>query len=524
MEILNLWKEALLNPKETFARQKRNSSIGKALKHLAIALIIAAILLFLFSMFFLPIMPGISTFANPILLPFIALFFILLFEGAIWFISRGLGGRANFGQQFYLSALFLAPLWIIGMVPLINLLAFLYAIYLFWVLICDVHGLDGTRAGIALAVPVVIAISSMALSLPGTGYLVPVAPAPEGALPSMPATSIIGSPSTLPGEPSGIPTITATASVPATVPVNGPTSPYIWVSGYDGSHRTISKLLRSDGSIVGTYPVGIGPRAIAIDPSGNVWVANSGEEENNVIKLDGSTGGLLGTFPVGFDPEGIAIDGSGNVWVTNRGDDSVTKLDNSGKQIGTYGTGGRAPWGIAIDQNNDIWVANTYAPQSVSKLDGKTGELVHNTPMNAPSLVAVDSRGNVWVSSGYLFKLDNDGNIIGNESGYYAYNAGVLAIDKEDNVWAASKDAIIKLSPEGDRLGTYAAGIGATGIAVDEDGFIWVVSGAAGGVLKLSPDGALVGKYTDPNVQPYAGTISIGDMTGFALKHFVMAR
>ncbi|MFH0971320.1 MAG: NHL repeat-containing protein, partial [Candidatus Micrarchaeota archaeon] len=291
----------------------------------------------------------------------------------------------------------------------------------------------------------------------------------------------------------------------------------------DGSN-TVSKLSRSDGSIAGTYRVGIGARSLAIDPSGNVWVANMGMEENNVMKLDGSTGALLGTFPVGFDPEGVAADGSGNVWVTNRGDDTVTKLDNSGKLIGTYSTGGRAPFGIAIDYDGDVWIANTYEPQTVAKLDGQTGAVIHSTPFNSPSFVAADSHGNIWVSSGYLYKLDNEGNIAGNESGYYAYNAGVLAIDAQDNVWASSKDAMIKLSPDGVRLGTYFSGLAPTGLAVDQDGFVWVVNGAAGNVMKLDSGGALVGNYSYPSTEPYGGIFSFGDLTGFALSNFVMRR
>ena len=53
----------------------------------------------------------------------------------------------------------------------------------------------------------------------------------------------------------------------------------IWVTNY--SDNTVTKLRASDGSLVGTYSVGNGPKDICFDGA-SIWVANG--SSNNVTK------------------------------------------------------------------------------------------------------------------------------------------------------------------------------------------------------------------------------------------------
>ena len=75
--------------------------------------------------------------------------------------------------------------------------------------------------------------------------------------------------------------------------------------------NTVSKLGVSDGTTLGTYPVGAGPYGVAFDGV-NIWVTNQGG--NSVTKLQASNGALLGTYAVGASPAGVAFDGA-NVWI-----------------------------------------------------------------------------------------------------------------------------------------------------------------------------------------------------------------
>ncbi len=85
----------------------------------------------------------------------------------------------------------------------------------------------------------------------------------------------------------------------------------IWVANYNSG--TVTKLKASDGSFVGTYPVGSNPCGIAFDGT-NIWVANW--TGNTVTKLNASDGSLAGTYSAGTTTSGVAFDGT-NILVTD---------------------------------------------------------------------------------------------------------------------------------------------------------------------------------------------------------------
>jgi hypothetical protein len=91
-------------------------------------------------------------------------------------------------------------------------------------------------------------------------------------------------------------------------------------------HHTVTKLRASDGTILGTTPVGGVPVAICFDGT-NIWVTNGGSNIvlGNVAKLQVSDSTILGYHSVGTQPEGICYDGT-NIWVTNFGSNNITKL------------------------------------------------------------------------------------------------------------------------------------------------------------------------------------------------------
>jgi hypothetical protein len=85
----------------------------------------------------------------------------------------------------------------------------------------------------------------------------------------------------------------------------------IWVSNYDDN--TVTKLRASDGSPLGTFSAGgalAGPGGLAFDGA-NIWVANNKSSTVSELANDGT---LLGTFNVGLAPNSVA-DGA-NIWVS----------------------------------------------------------------------------------------------------------------------------------------------------------------------------------------------------------------
>jgi len=254
----------------------------------------------------------------------------------------------------------------------------------------------------------------------------------------------------------------------------------IWVANEGGN--SVSKLLASTGSVVGTYPVGADPIAITFD-GGNIWVANLGSD--TVTKLLASTGAAIGTYPVGPEPQNIVFDGT-NIWITNFGSNSVTKLlASTGAMIGIYSVG-FAPEGVAFDGTN-IWVANAGS-STVTELLASTGGTVGTFSVGtSPDGIAFDGT-NIWVTnagSGTLTKLlASNGSVVGT----YGIGSDPIAVAFDGtNIWVAAYlgGTVTKLSAStGSVIGTYSVGGDPWGVAYD-GASIWVANNSGNSVTRI---------------------------------------
>ena len=82
------------------------------------------------------------------------------------------------------------------------------------------------------------------------------------------------------------------------------------------------KIRASDGVVLTTYPVGLGPLGVAYDGV-NIWVANS--YDNTVSKLRPSDGVSLSVLATQSAPVFMAFDGA-NMWVSNYFRSTVSKM------------------------------------------------------------------------------------------------------------------------------------------------------------------------------------------------------
>jgi outer membrane protein assembly factor BamB len=88
-----------------------------------------------------------------------------------------------------------------------------------------------------------------------------------------------------------------------------------------------------------------------------VWVTNADVGSDSVTRLAASDGTVIGTYPVGFNPFGVAV-GGGHAWVANGGADTVTELDAAtGRTLRTVTLPNGEPVGIAL-QGTSVWVAD----------------------------------------------------------------------------------------------------------------------------------------------------------------------
>jgi YVTN family beta-propeller protein len=133
---------------------------------------------------------------------------------------------------------------------------------------------------------------------------------------------------------------------------------------------TVTKLRAADGARLGTFAVGDGPFAVALD-EGSAWVTNFFAK--SVTRLRAADGVILGTYAVGDGPSGIVFDGL-HLWVANSGNDTVTVLSPAdGRALATVPVGG-GPFGIATVSlplaDKAIWVTQ-FGSNSALVIDPK---------------------------------------------------------------------------------------------------------------------------------------------------------
>lgn len=266
------------------------------------------------------------------------------------------------------------------------------------------------------------------------------------------------------------------------------------------------------------------PAGIAVDGSGNVYVADdpfNGSSGNTIRKISpaGVVTTLAGTPGVEGSndgpgaaaqfaaPMGIAVDGNGNVYVADYGNLSVRKI---------------TPGGV-VSTMIGIASGGYYA-------DG-VGEAAR---FGGPTSVAVDSAGNAYVADcdndtirkitpgGVVTTLAGTAGLQGSADGTgaaarFIFPRGV-AVDSNGNVYVADtlNFTIRKITPGGvvttlagtAGVGGSADGTGAAaefsspcGVAVDDDGNVYVADTGNCTIRKITPAGVVSTLAGNPNAQ-----------------------
>jgi len=307
------------------------------------------------------------------------------------------------------------------------------------------------------------------------------------------------------------------------------TRPFIWVP--NSNEGTVSKVDTRTGNELGRYrvcPTGVtgNPSRTTIDQYGNCWVAN--RQSGTAVKI-----GLLeaGEY-IDRNGNGRAdtsrdIDGDGNITgseILPWGQDECVLFEVvviPGKEgvfaPGAY-SGGYAndywnpgPRGMAIDSRGNLW-CGTWGTMKYYYIDGATGAILKTVDVASPVQhhpygAVIDSHGKLW-SSGYhdqlalnnLLLLNPDTGAITNFNlGHQTYGLG---IDRQDHLYVAGFNSsvltrinVVTLT----RDWTISAPYQSRGVAVTDDGDVWVANSAGGTVTRYSNDGA------------YKTTIAVGN-------------
>jgi hypothetical protein len=300
-----------------------------------------------------------------------------------------------------------------------------------------------------------------------------------------------------------------------------------------------------------------------------------------VIRIDVNTGATVGEWwsapdGRGRNPSRTTVDRLGNTWLSNRdeasgGKGSVTRIgvivggtradaDGTANPVGDYlkgpfsyntcddrdgdgliatsrGLGDRRPWTnaggaddnggvstaadeciitytrvvgtntrtVAVDASNDLWTGGSDTEHE--KLDGDTGQPVAGTQINfgcGGYGGLIDRAGTLWSArygANLLRYVPGTGSGTCLNTSHGDYGLGMDPVTGE--IWhtSLSGNRVVKLAPDGTVLGTFSHGFeNAQGVAVDMDGNVWVAHSLFGAttVGHLRTDGTFVGNVTLP--------------------------
>lgn len=233
-------------------------------------------------------------------------------------------------------------------------------------------------------------------------------------------------------------------------------------------------------------------------------------------------GPALTTAEFSSSTDGIAVDGSGNVYVADTDFAAVRKITPDG-YVFTLSAGFGSPTGVASTAGGLVYVADQTSVYQVTPAGTKSPFASGFT--NANSL-AVDSDGNVYVCDGganMVYKLSPLGAVvsstpsIGGPTGVAVDKSGNVFVASSNNqVWKGTSLSTMSLfagsgSPgSADGLGTTASFQNPWGLALDNDGNLYVGDTDNHTIRKITPDGlvtTLAGK---------AGTLGSADGWGSA--------
>jgi len=279
------------------------------------------------------------------------------------------------------------------------------------------------------------------------------------------------------------------------------------------------------------------PASVAVDATGNIWASSY----FNAISEFSPSGAAL--FPAGISGSGInesygmALDVHGNVWISNEettpnnGDGDVTELNPAGQAIQSGITSGGIyfPIGVAADPNGNMWFAD-YGDSKVTLLSNSGSAISSSTGWGGTSLafpiaLAVDSDHNAWVvNQGGLLpitEISSDGSKVTNYDCDCNGASGVAA-DQKGNIWIANYygNSISEVNTCGTLELDAATGGGVVrpqGIAVDGAGTVWVANYQGNSLSELAgASSTSPGSFLSPSTG-FGADASLLDPYGLAI-------
>jgi predicted membrane-bound mannosyltransferase/DNA-binding beta-propeller fold protein YncE len=302
----------------------------------------------------------------------------------------------------------------------------------------------------------------------------------------------------------------------------------IFADPYEDGHvaLTADRILGHTGSEPGQFNM---PRSLAVAEDGTLYIADTGNHRIQIMSPDGTLVNSWGTFsgdiPVPaagafFEPWGIALGPEGSVYITDTWNHRVQKFTSEGEFVAAWGSLGQAetpfalwgPRGIAVDAEGQVYVADTgnkrivvYSPDGEYITQFGTSGFGPGQ-FNEPVDVSVAEDGMVYVTDTWNQRVqallpDGNGGYAAELEweifGWYGQsldNKPYIQVDG-DNVFVSDPEGyrILQFDRQGEFIRAWGDAGGTaerfrlpTGIAIDQDGGVWVADAGNGRVMRFT--------------------------------------
>ena len=150
-----VWIDSVTKPKETFSAEKQNSDFVKGSINYVIAGVVGAILGLVISLATGSPFAGLQA-ASIVTSPIVGIIMALIATLVYFIVSKLFGGHGAFKEIYYLMSLYQVPMAILMAIPIVNILAGLYSLYLFYLIIMETQGLSSGKSIIVVLLPIIV--------------------------------------------------------------------------------------------------------------------------------------------------------------------------------------------------------------------------------------------------------------------------------------------------------------------------------------------------------------------------------
>jgi len=289
--------------------------------------------------------------------------------------------------------------------------------------------------------------------------------------------------------------------------------PYIWVP--NSNEGTVSKVNTLTGMEIARYRTGpqssTNPSRTTVDLEGNCWLGNRqtgtaikiGLLENNCY-IDRNQNGVPDTCR---DLDGNGVINADEILPWGSDECVLYEVILIPGREGTYTPGNYTgpyvndnnnpgPRGIAVDSKNNVWLG-TYGSKKYYHVDGKTGQIMNTVDLSpvghTPYGAVIDQNGILWSSGAggqNVLRLDTSNNSITTINlHHFVYG---LALDRNNHIFIAGWDSscFSRINILTGRIDwTKPCPYQSRGVAVTDDGDVWIANSAGGTVTRYSNNG-----------------------------------